>query len=446
MKNIEVNFSERTGTIKPLHGTNNGPWASHPYGLNYQSAFVDAGIPYARVHDSSFSSLYGGEYATDVENIFRNFDADENDPKSYDFLLTDLYCQALNDSGCKILYRLGSKIEHTKKKYHTHPPKDFAKWARVCEHIIRHLCYGWADGLYLDIPYLEVWNEPECYQGDGSNPCWQGTMEQFYAFYEVVAKHLKKCFPELKVGGPAFTVSKPERPEMEEFVSYAEKHHVPLDFYSWHGYKTNPNAYARSAEYSRRLLDSHGFTHTELIIDEWNYVKGWMLDDIKDSYHANSNQIGAAFNAATMLCAQKSSIDLMTYYDARPRCAFNGLFTPYTYEIQKPYYAFWQFNQLYRLGTEVFSESGDSHVYVGAAVKDNAAAVQIVYYAEEALAEETIAIHLNGMVGTTEVTCLLVDEAHDNEPIRKEVFTTPSGTLFINLKQYSTVLLQMKQL
>lgn len=36
---------------------------------------------------------------------------------------------------------------------------------------------------------------------DGSNPCWQGTKEQFWDLFEIAAKHLKKTFPDLKIGG-----------------------------------------------------------------------------------------------------------------------------------------------------------------------------------------------------------------------------------------------------
>ena len=47
------------------------------------------------------------------------------------------------------------------KPYHTFPPKDPEKWARICEHIIRHYTEGWADGYHYNIRYWEIWNEPE---------------------------------------------------------------------------------------------------------------------------------------------------------------------------------------------------------------------------------------------------------------------------------------------
>ena len=41
------------------------------------------------------------------------------------------------------------------------PPKDFRKWAQICEHIIRHYNEGWADGHKWDIRYWEIWNEAD---------------------------------------------------------------------------------------------------------------------------------------------------------------------------------------------------------------------------------------------------------------------------------------------
>ena len=47
----------------------------------------DAGITYSRLHD--VGGALGGNRYVDVPNIFRDFDADENDSNSYDFVFTD---------------------------------------------------------------------------------------------------------------------------------------------------------------------------------------------------------------------------------------------------------------------------------------------------------------------------------------------------------------------
>jgi len=442
MKRIAVDFSQEAGTIKPMHAVNNGPKMGGAWGVSNFEAYREAGIPCARNHDASFYAGYGGSHTVDVGNIFTDFDADENDPASYDFALTDEYCRSINAAGASILYRLGSRIEHESKKYQTYPPKDFAKWARICEHIIRHLVCGWADGLHLDIPYWEIWNEPDLKRADGSSPCWQGTPEQFLELYGTASTHLKKCFPELMIGGPAFTGSREGKPEVPEFVEFAEKNGLPLDFFSWHGYTTDPRVYAEQARFTRSLLDAHGYGAAKLILNEWNYVRGWDAKRIRESYGVMGSEKGAAFCAAAMLAAQKSPLDMFMYYDARP-CPFNGLFAFDTLEVRKPYYSFWQFNKLYRLGTEVLSESSDPDLYVGAARGEGGAAVQLAYYAEETPEEADAEISFRGMAGKNEAVCFLVDEAHDCAEVRKDVFSSPEGTVRLTLKPYSTVLFRL---
>lgn len=41
-------------------------------------------------------------------------------------------------------------------------------------------------------------NEPECRNADGTNPCWQGTEEQFTELYAGHGKTPEKRFPYIK--------------------------------------------------------------------------------------------------------------------------------------------------------------------------------------------------------------------------------------------------------
>ena len=56
----------------------------------------------------------------------------------------------LHQQGVEPFYRLGTTIEnsHRIKTYHIYPPKDYQKWAKICEGIIRHYNEGWADGFF----------------------------------------------------------------------------------------------------------------------------------------------------------------------------------------------------------------------------------------------------------------------------------------------------------
>lgn len=450
MKHITVDFEKECGVIKPMHAVNNGPLPrGQVRGSKNAQYFLDAHVPFSRNHDAAFCASYGGEHTVDVENIFPNFDADENDPASYDFALTDYYCQGIEDAGAKVFYRLGSKIEHEPKKYHTNVPKDFAKYARVCEHIIRHLCEGWADGLHLDIPYWEIWNEPDCRNPDGSNPCWQGTDEQFFEFYRVMALHLKGQFPDKKIGGPAIcTVGDGKMDFAEKFLSQMQSWNIPMDFISFHVYTKDARELSHCTELVRELAVRYGYGNAELILNEWNYVKGWLDEEWKESILTEHNEKGMAFVAAAMLDCQRSPLDILMYYDARIGCGMNGLFHPLIFTPLKPYYALWQFGQLYHLGQEVFSSSDDVDYYVGAAknAEEKQAAVQVVRYHNEEGSDETVEISLRGMTGRTEITCLLADREHNNEPVRKDIFETKSGSIFVTLRPYTSLLLQVRSI
>ena len=153
MEFVNVNFDHTIGRIKPMHAVNNGPLAGSDV-EQVRSNFDDykaAGIPYARNHDASFCSSYGGEHTVDVHAVFPDFSKNPYDPRSYDFALTDDYLATIVNAGTKVFYRLGSKIEHWRKKYGTIVPADFRKWAVVCEHIVRHYTLGWADGFHYDV-------------------------------------------------------------------------------------------------------------------------------------------------------------------------------------------------------------------------------------------------------------------------------------------------------
>ena len=147
---LALDINRYSGRIKPLHGVNNCPIR---FGEEKIPEFESAGIPFVRTHDSG--GPYGRGTLIDIPNIFRDFDADPDDPASYDFAFTDIYLRNLVNSGCKIFYRLGITIEnfYAIKAYRTAPPKDFKKWARICEGIIRHYNEGWVSMVWAS-PYF----------------------------------------------------------------------------------------------------------------------------------------------------------------------------------------------------------------------------------------------------------------------------------------------------
>jgi len=436
MSTVSINFEKTVGPIKPMHAVNNGPIkapASQTRG-NFD-LWLETGIPYARNHDASFCSSYGGEHCVDVWCIFPNPDADVNDPASYDFTLTDEYIATTMEAGTQVFYRLGSKIEHWKKKYGILPPPDFQKWAEICEHIILHYNEGWADGFHHNIEYWEIWNEPDNEKDEypiEKRQTWGGTKAQFFDFYEIAAKHLKSRFPHLKIGGPALSWLEDWA---YDFLGEMSRRGVPLDFFSWHRYCMDPKQVIAREKVFRGYLDEFGYTQTESICNEWNYVKDWSDNFIK-SIETIISMKGAALTAGCMLGSQQTTMDMLMYYDAQPTI-WNGLFDYYTFKPLKGYYPFVMFNTLYKLGTSVEVAIDDECVYAAAAKDaDNRQAIMICYYTdeEETMPVKDIVLDMCASAGSYEL--YLLDDAHTNECIHTGPVTS------VTLKPNSVVLLK----
>lgn len=451
MMNIKVDFAHECGKIKPMHSVNNGP--SHKLTEDQRVSnlglYKDAGIPFARTHDASFFATYGGPHTVDVHMIFPDFSRDPEDPDAYDFQLTDEYMQVIQLAGTEVFYRLGSRIEHESKKYGTLPPPDFHKWAVICEHIIRHMNEGWANGHHFGIRYWEIWNEPDLGWEDEDpvmKKCWGGTQKEFFELYEIASKHLKKCFPDLKIGGPAVTF--PMNGWTKDFLKYASETSSPLDFFSWHLYAHTVD-YVRGIEHdTRKMLDGYGFKDTESILNEWNYVKGWKNEDWVYSLRSEQGLKGAAFAAAVMETSQHAPLDNLMYYDVRP-CAMNGLFNQSLPTIPlKGYYPFHMFNTLYKLGTDVkVTPDNNANILACAAKGDGKYAVMITHFNDEDTASPVdVKLSFANMSLDTpcKVSYYLLDETHDAEIIREEIITSHDAASYLKMTNFSTYLVTIE--
>ena len=149
---------------------------------------------------------------------------------------------------------------------------------------------------------------------------WTGSPEYYYRLYDVASKHLKKCFPHLKIGGYAscgfYAITKSEfgacspREQyfldfFDGFLEYIKKHDSPLDFFSWHSY-SGIKENVIWADYVRKRLDENGYTNTEHTLNEWNChpnLKGTLKH--------------AAISCGMLLALQNTSLDTTIFYDAQ---------------------------------------------------------------------------------------------------------------------------------
>ncbi len=371
---ITIDVNQKIGEIKPMHATGQPPLNGNGR-AGYQAFhyLTEIGTPFSRLHD--MGGVFGGNRYVDVPNIFRDFNADENDPASYDFAFTDTLITALYEAGIEPYYRLGVTIEnHAEiKAYRIYPPADYGKWARICEHIIAHYIDGWADGYHYNLRYWEIWNEPD--DGHGINgrhsQMWIGTAEDYYRLYDVTAKHLKKRFPQIKIGGYAAIgfyavtadpqyVTPNHQYYMEffhGFIRYIKEHNTPIDFFSWHSYAWAREALAQ-AKWLHEALVGYGFGDLETHLNEWNPAP------LERGTAHHSAQV-----SAMMLGMQNQpGVDLLMIYDARMSGgAYMALFDPLTLKPFHAYYSLAAFNHLYKLGTQVSLGCDTDGVYAVAA-------------------------------------------------------------------------------
>ena len=405
---VTVDWTQTCGPVKPVNGVGQPPMIGGPKNFTMFKYLKDAGIPYSRLHD--VDGKFGANLYVDVPNLFRDFDADENDPKNYDFAFTDALLRQLAENGVEPWFRLGVTIENYPEfnRYRIFPPKDYAKWARICEHIVRHYTEGWANGMRLKITYWEIWNEADLNPDKESSMTWAGTFDEYCAFYAVAARHLKAKFPHLKIGGPAscglYVAENPmARGQIRyhvdcciKFLDYVKKHDVPMDFFSFHSYSPVKPALQQIAS-ARRFLVERGLGNRETWLNEW-------------LCHVKHENLGTAFQAsgvaAELIGMQNSELSGACIYDAKCGVGnYSPLFNPMTYKPHKAYYAFTAFNELRRRRTAVKTAvEGASDLWACAAADGRSGAVMLANASPNEVA-------LDYAFGTAKVvSCRLTDD------------------------------------
>lgn len=387
---ITVDPTTEAGPVKPVNGVGQPPMIGAPTSFDLMPYLKEAGIPYARLHD--VGGPYGGLRYVDIPNLFRDFDADETRPENYSFAYTDALMRALAENGVEPFFRLGITIDNPVNAgypgYFVDPPKDYAKWARICEHVIRHYTEGWANGFRMKVGYWEIWNEPDNEPNPARNPLWNAPFSKYVRLYGTVASHLKAKFPHLKIGGygscgfyaavgASRVAAGNSSPRLTYFIDCAtnflsavRSNGWPLDFFSFHSY-SKPSEALKQVAFADRLLADYGFPagKTARVFNEWLPFAG--------RQNAGTAQQAAAV-AAELIGLQNGPCDIACIYDAR--CAtgdYSPLFDPRTYTPRKAYSAYVAFNELRRLGTAVRCRSTDGEIAVAAASKDGRVAVML---------------------------------------------------------------------
>ena len=412
MRNISVNFAKPVRPVGMMHGMNNGPYMHQgDFGPEYD----EAGIPFVRFHETHSKTTK----CVEIPHIFRDWDADENDPNNYFFATTDKVIAEALKHGITIMYRLGMGTEATKPLLFCTMPPDPQKWARICVNIIRHYTDGWANGFYYDISYWEIWNEPDL-------PLyWEGDRERFFELYKAASLAIREFNPALKVGGPAICWPLRDDGWPEDFLKFVVDNNLPLDFYTWHFYTEDLEKIENvCARVDKQLKDAGLYGKIESINSEWHAISlkarcsrlsniaggGW---DLSKSGKACS----AVSNVAAMILMQHHNTTKAAYYDAENRGALCGLWGVHMHK-QPQFYGFKAFNYLYQAGTEYESCSDTFETQVMAAADNKKGYLLMTNYTEE---ETQIALELCGMPGA-DMQMYLLDEDHTLDIVDTDSF------------------------
>ena len=188
------------------------------------------------------------------------------------------------------------------------------------------------------------------------------------------------------------------------------------------------------ANLRKDILRKHGFGNIEVILDEWNYIRGW-VEDFKYSIMAIHGIKGAAFMMGCISEAQRSdAVDMLMYYDTRPS-AFCGAFDFYSHDPLKGYYPLAWYGKFYDMDTYIKCSSEFQNLYTLCGVDKNGKVLCVItHYSEnDDTPGETVQIDFR-RTGTFEV--YLLDDEHDAELI------TTTGDLTFNMKCHSCILLK----
>jgi xylan 1,4-beta-xylosidase len=264
---IEVDAADSIGAIRSLQGVDGLPRGPDAGALQIKDGpdlrrrWKDARVDAVRTY------IWHARLDT-IDNpgsLFPRWSADPEDADSYNFTATDAAIRASRDIGAEILFTLASSIPQN-----TRPPADLAKYALVVQHIVRHLCFGWANGFKSAVKYWEIGDEP-----DLNTFHFSGTPEQFYSMYEAAARAIKALDASLKVGGPGLAFPLNDHAAYREgFLKVIRDRGLPFDFFSWKWYSDateDPFDISRVAKTTTALLEQLGLSGTPQFITNWNF-------------------------------------------------------------------------------------------------------------------------------------------------------------------------------
>ena len=253
----------------------------------------------------------------------------------------------------------------------------------------------------------------------------------------MASTYLKKKFPHLKIGGPASGWVGTGL--LQELVPAIKERGACLDFYSFHRYAYSIQPFIKDIQTVRDYLDEMGFVKTEVILNEWNYIKEWVGEEYINSQKKIKGLFGASFVLSAMCESQKAPVDMLMYYDARP-CNFNGIFNNFG-EPLKTYYVLKSFGEMYKMGNNLKIESSCENIYTIASKDNNKIALLLTYFDNNNVCDKKeVVVNFKDIEfnGELKIEKYLLDEYNDMQLIETSVVHDKDISLVLSVENLSS--------
>jgi len=268
--------------------------------------------------DIGFGNLYRMQYSLwEISQFSQDKDSKEKLLSNYDSILKTI----TDAGGIVILDIFGTPAGLARALDKKIPPDNLKAFKAIVKDTIRDLSCKKKYNIWY-----EVWNAPDL------DSFFLGRKQEYLNLYRVVAEAIMELRAETKmhipVGGPSVswwfqdfngnTILTPERALIYDLIKFCYRYRLPLDFISWHGYSTDPEAEQGNTKYKksainliRDWLSYFNFARdTALIIDEWNYDR----DANILSGRSKQSYIAASYIPARLLNMHEAGVDYHSYF------------------------------------------------------------------------------------------------------------------------------------
>lgn len=416
---LTVDFTNEVGKVNPKqHSAHYSPIFYRRSFMNIDNDLKSLNLYASRTHD--WALFNGGARIVDTQFVFPLMKCDPADPASYNFKATDEAIRITRNCGMEILYRFGPSIERTgNKHFNALPPKydgSYDRYAEVCSRIISHYNKGWADGYEWNIPYWEIWNEP-----NNTGFMWPASEGQtsFANMFATVLAKTKADHPDVMIGGPAMTAWNSSTSNFfNTIIAKCKAKNVLPDFISWHYYGSDVAALVKQPAAVRKWLDSVGCTNTQMMINEWHYNVS--------SYEGNWGIRAAVFNTAVLSRFQYTSLDQAYNYGI----GYEGLWglTDNCAGWNKTFYSLKMFGEVVKNYTRLVKATNSGQVYIMAALSEDKTKGCILV-SDYSTSNSSLSVTVSGLSAMSNISCTVLDD--DNNNASKSAASFSGSTLKI---------------